>query len=149
MAEIYLLIQVGQVIGAWWTIGLLILSGVVGSWLMKREGRRAWLALQEALQRGRMPARELADGMLILIGGSLMLAPGFLSDVVGMVLILPVTRPIGRRLLTGLVTRKLTQGFAASGATFGAGRAPYGSSDQAPNARHPGDGDVIPGEVID
>lgn len=132
MLEIYVLIQVGQVIGPWWTIGLLILSGVAGSWLMKREGSRAWHALRTTLQRGRMPARELADGMLILIGGTLMLAPGFLSDLVGMALILPFTRPIGRRLLTGLVTRKLAE-------NFGAPR----------TARRPGDHEVVPGEVVD
>ncbi len=143
MVEIYVLVQVGQVIGVWQTIGLLILSGVVGAWLMKREGSRAWRALRSTLQRGQMPARELADGMLILIGGTLMLAPGFLSDLVGMALILPFTRPIGRRLLTGLLTRKL-------GTNLG-GRAHYtGSSDGAPHtAQRPGEHDVVPGEVVD
>lgn len=135
MLEIYVLIQVGQVVGPWWTILLLIVSGVVGSWLMKHEGTRAWRALRTALARGQMPTRELADGILILIGGTLMVAPGFLSDLVGMVLILPLTRPIGRRLLTGLITRKLS--VRLTGAT-GAG-----------TARRPGDHDVVPGEVVD
>ena len=96
LLEIFVLIQVGQVIGPWWTILLLVVSGVLGTWLIRREGGRAWRALSEALQTGRMPARELADGALILVGGTLMLAPGFVTDAVGMLLILPLTRPVAR-----------------------------------------------------
>ena len=59
--EIYVLIQVGQVIGPWWTILLLIADSILGGWLIKHEGRRAWLALTTALDSGRMPAKELAD----------------------------------------------------------------------------------------
>ena len=105
--EIYVIIQVGQVIGAWWTILLLIADSVFGSWLIAHEGRRAWLALTTALSSGRMPARELADGALILVGGTLMLSPGFVTDVFGIVLILPFTRPLARLALTRLVTRRL------------------------------------------
>src|SRR6195952_5988062 len=77
IVEIYVIIQVGQVIGAWWTILLLIADSVFGSWLIAHEGRRAWQALTTALSSGRMPAKELADGALILVGGTLMLSPGF------------------------------------------------------------------------
>ena len=80
LVEIYVLIQVGQVIGAWWTILLLIVDSILGGWLIRREGRRAWLALTTALNSGQMPARELADGALILVGGTLMLSPGFVTD---------------------------------------------------------------------
>ncbi len=80
LVEIYVLIQVGQVIGPWWTILLLIADSILGGWLIKHEGRRAWLALTTALNSGRMPAKELADGALILIGGTLMLSPGFVTD---------------------------------------------------------------------
>ncbi|WP_372728774.1 FxsA family protein [Nocardioides sp.] len=107
LAEIFVLIQVGQVIGAWWTIVLLVLDSVIGAWLVKREGARAWRELSGALQTGRMPAREIADGALILIGGTLMLTPGFVTDAVGIALILPVTRPVARRLLTTVVSRRL------------------------------------------
>jgi UPF0716 protein FxsA len=75
LVEIYVLIQVGQVIGAWWTILLLILDSLLGSWLIKREGGRAWQALRTALETGRMPARELADGALILVGAHSCSAP--------------------------------------------------------------------------
>jgi UPF0716 protein FxsA len=108
--EIYVIIQVGQVIGAWWTILLLIADSVFGSWLIRREGRRAWRALTTAIQSGRMPAAELADGALILVGGTLMLSPGFVTDAVGIVLILPFTRPVARRILTRVLSRRLLNG---------------------------------------
>jgi UPF0716 protein FxsA len=126
--EIYVIIQVGQVIGAAWTIVLLIADSIFGSWLIRREGRRAWQALTTALESGRMPATELADGALILIGGTLMLSPGFVTDAFGIVLILPATRPVARRLLTRVVSRRLVDG-----------RRP-GSGPQGP---------VIRGEVVD
>jgi UPF0716 protein FxsA len=104
--EIYVIIQVGQVIGAWWTILLLIADSIFGSWLIKHEGRRAWQALTTAIESGRMPAKELADGALILVGGTLMISPGFVTDVFGIFLILPFTRPLARRLLTRVVARR-------------------------------------------
>ena len=111
LVEIYVLIQVGQVIGPWWTILLLILDSLFGTWLIRREGGRAWLALRVALESGRMPARELADGALILVGGTLMLTPGFVTDAFGILLILPFTRPAARRMLTQLVSRRLLAGY--------------------------------------
>lgn len=146
VVEIYLLIQVGQTIGAWWTVLLLVAAGFLGSWLVKREGSRAWRALTEALSAGRMPARELADGALILIGGTLLLTPGFLSDVVGAFCILPFTRPLARTALTRVATRRLvgsvtTSTYTRTGAGFTAG----------PRARQrPGtDESVVRGEVVD
>ena len=130
LAEIYVLIQVGQVIGVWWTILLLVADSILGTWLIRREGGRAWRALQTALSSGRMPAKELADGALILIGGTLMLAPGFVTDAFGILLILPVTRPVARRLLTTVVARRLVVVPPSS-------------------RRPPGDGPVVPGEVVD
>jgi UPF0716 protein FxsA len=137
VAEIYVIIQIGQVIGPWWTILLLLADGLLGTWLVKREGRRAWTALRTALQAGRMPASELADGILILLGGTLMLAPGFLTDVVGMLCILPFTRPLGRRVLAGFVNRRLLGGAATGDAT----------KPRRPGGRQADD--VIRGEVID
>jgi UPF0716 protein FxsA len=107
IVEIYVLIQVGQVIGAWWTVLLLIADSIFGSWLLKREGTRAWRALQTALTEGRMPTRELADAALIVFGGTLMITPGFVTDLVGLVAILPFTRPLARRLLAAFVARRV------------------------------------------
>jgi UPF0716 protein FxsA len=105
--EIYVIIQVGQVIGPWWTILLLVVDSIFGTWLIRHEGGRAWRALRETLDAGRMPARELADGALILIGGTLVLAPGFVTDAFGILLILPFTRPLFRRALTAFVARRI------------------------------------------
>jgi len=140
LVEIYVLIQVGQVIGPWWTILLLILDSILGGWLIRHEGRRAWQALVAALDTGRMPARELSDGALILIGGTLMLSPGFVTDAMGIVLILPITRPLARRMLTRLVSRRL---LAGRGDGF-PGPRPPGTGP----ARGPG-GPVVQGEVVD
>jgi UPF0716 protein FxsA len=135
--EIYLLIQVGQAIGPWWTILLLIAAGFAGSYLVKHEGSRAWRALQEALAEHRMPAKELADGALILIGGTLLLTPGFLSDIVGAFAILPFTRPVARRMLTRVLTRK----FVAGGTVYA------GGVGQARRGAGPDD-TVVQGEVV-
>lgn len=107
LVEIYVIIQVGQAIGPWWTILLLIADSIFGSWLIAHEGRRAWRALNVALSSGQMPARELADGTLILVGGTLMLSPGFVTDAFGILLILPFTRPVARRMLTRVLSRRL------------------------------------------
>ena len=129
IVEIYVLIQVGQVIGAWWTVLLLVADSIFGSWLLKREGARAWRALQTARSEGRMPARERADAALIVFGGTLMITPGFVTDAVGLVAILPFTRPFARRLLTAVVTRRLVV---------------------VQDARRPGPpDDVVRGEVVD
>jgi len=147
LVEIYVLIQVGQVIGVWWTILLLIADSLFGGWLVKREGGRAWRALTDALGNGRMPARELADGALILIGGTLMLTPGFVTDAFGILLILPFTRPVFRRLLAGAVGRRLL----AAGPTSYAG--PAFSKGHRSNGSRPGPGSsggsVVQGEVVE
>ena len=140
LVEIYVIIQIGQVIGAWWTILLLIADSILGSWLVKREGGRAWQALRVALQEGRMPHKELADGILVLVGGLLMLTPGFVLDIVGVICILPFTRPIGRRFLSRLISRRLV-GVSYPGANPG----PRPGTQQRPG---PDDG-VVRGEVVD
>jgi len=142
VVEIYVLIQIGQVIGAWWTVLLLIADGFLGSWLMKREGTRAWTALRAALAERRMPARELADGALILIGGTLLVTPGFVSDVAGLFCVLPVTRPVARAGLTRYLTRRLlTTG------TTGSTRGKRGEDPRT--RRRPGPDSVVQGEVVD
>ena len=140
LVEIWAILQVGQLVGPWWTIALLVLDSMVGAWLIKREGGRAWQALRQALEGGRMPARELADAALILIGGTLMLSPGFVLDVAGILLILPFTRPVARRLLTSVVERRLVVVPA------------FGGPFEPDNGRRPGPpagGPVVKGDVVD
>lgn len=142
--EIYVLIQVGQVIGAWWTVLLLIADGFLGSWLMKHEGTRAWRSLREALEDRKMPARELADGVLILVGGTLLVTPGFITDVFGFFCVLPFTRPVARRALTRFLTRKFLTGPGAPGYVRVSGEA------TGPRTRQrPGPDGVVQGEVVD
>jgi UPF0716 protein FxsA len=107
LVEIYLLVQVGQVIGPLPTIALLVAVSVVGGLLLRREGARTWRAFRTALSSGRVPAAEVADGALVLLGGALMLTPGFATDVVGLACVLPGSRAVLRRLLTGVVARRL------------------------------------------
>jgi UPF0716 protein FxsA len=97
--EIYVIIQVGQAIGALWTIVLLIADSILGSLLMKSQGRAAWRRFQAALAEGRVPGREVLDGVLVIFGGAFLLTPGFCSDIVGALLLLPPTRAVIRRLL--------------------------------------------------
>jgi UPF0716 protein FxsA len=137
--EIYLIIQLGQAVGAWWTIAILLADGVLGSMLVRHEGARAWNGLQEALESGRMPAKELADGALILIGGTLLMTPGFISDIFGLFCVLPFTRPVARRGLSRVIARRLTfVGPPGMGPTFGPRPGP-----------DPRNGSVVQGEVVD
>lgn len=140
--ELAILIQLGQLVGPWWTILILLADAALGSWLVKHEGRRAWRGLQDAIASHRMPATELADGALILVGGTLLITPGFISDAAGLFLILPFTRPLARRLLTRVITRRLTVLDLGAGPVT----APRAGRRAAPP---PGRGDVIQGEVVD
>ncbi|WP_327582000.1 FxsA family protein [Nonomuraea sp. NBC_00507] len=143
--EIWLLIQVGSVIGGPATVALLIADSLLGAWIVRREGRRAWRALQEALQSGRMPNRELADGGLVLVGGALLLTPGFFTDVFGFLCVLPFTRPMMRRLGAWFFERRVKKMAAAS---------PYANlfppppGAAAPQGEAPHGGRVVHGEVI-
>ena len=96
--EIYLLIQVGDRIGVVPTVAILVVEAVVGGWLMRREGSRAWKALDGAFRSGRVPTGELADAALVLVGGVLLMLPGFVSDVLGLFFLIPFTRPFARKV---------------------------------------------------
>jgi UPF0716 protein FxsA len=106
LVELWVIVQVGQAIGILNTFGLLILSGVVGGWLMKREGLAVWRRAQASIERGQVPTKELIDGVLILAGGALMLAPGFITDIVGMLLLLPPVRAAVRALVRRRIARR-------------------------------------------
>ena len=137
--EIAAIIAVGKAIGGWQTLVLLLVESALGAWLVRREGARAWKALTTALNTGQMPSRQLADAALVLVGGTLLLAPGFLTDIVGFFFILPFTRPIARTLLEAAVAKRLL------GGVFG-GRGPGASG--GPGGQPPSGPDVIEGEVL-
>jgi UPF0716 protein FxsA len=140
--EIWLLIQVGQAIGGWQTLLLLVLDSLLGAWLLRREGRRTWRAFRLALDERRVPAREVADGVLVIIGGTLLITPGFLSDIVGLLFLLPPTRAAIRPVLTRLFARRLGVGGLVA-RTGSRGRPASAYSDPNP---HP---TVVEGEVVE
>ena len=107
LAELAVLIAVGDVIGLWPTLLLLLVVSVAGAWLAKREGMAAWRRFQLALAEARVPTVEVADGAMILLAGALLLTPGFLTDVAGVLLLLPPTRALARRLAPRIAERRL------------------------------------------
>jgi len=129
IAELFVIIQVGEWIGVWPTLLLLLLDAIVGSWLLKHEGRAAWRRFNQALAERRVPAKEVADGFLVILGGALLIAPGFLSDIVGVLLLIPVTRAVARRVLYRFtVGRVAVVGFPGGASWSGFGGAPRGGA---------------------
>lgn len=104
-AEVGLMILIGSQIGWWWVLGIIIATAVLGAVLMNLEGRKAWRALAGAFGSGRMPSGELADAALVLLGGMLLIGPGFISDATGLLLLLPITRPAARSLVAFVIAR--------------------------------------------
>src|SRR6476661_8201137 len=99
IAELYVIVQVGQAIGLWPTLALLLADALLGSFLLKHQGRGAWQRFNQALAERRFPGKEVVDGLLIVVGGTLLLTPGFLTDIAGVILLVPPTRAVVRRLL--------------------------------------------------
>lgn len=112
IVELWFILQVASVIGGWETLALLLVEGVVGGWLIKRQGRSVVSRVDARLRARDLPTKELADGFLILTAGVLMLTPGFLTDIVGFALIFPPTRAIARVALLRRFTAKLGEGLA-------------------------------------
>lgn len=121
IVELYVILQVGQLLGVLPTIGLLVAVGVSGAWLVKREGLGVWRRVQRQLERGELPTAEVVDGFLILTAGALMLTPGFITDVVGLVLLVPPGRALVRAALQRRYRHRpvVAGGVSASAAGFG------------------------------
>jgi UPF0716 protein FxsA len=107
LAELAVILAVGDVLGFVPTLVLLLVVSMAGAWLAKREGLAAWRRFQLAMGQGRIPTVEVADGAMVLLAGALLLTPGFLTDVVGILLLLPPTRAMARRLAPRLAARRL------------------------------------------
>jgi UPF0716 protein FxsA len=99
IAELYVILKVGDLIGILPTIALLVADSLLGSWLMRTQGRVVWRRFQETMEAGRLPHREVFDGVLVIFGGAFLITPGFLTDIVGVLLLLPPTRALFRRWL--------------------------------------------------
>jgi UPF0716 protein FxsA len=99
LAELYVIYQVGDAIGILPTLALLVLDSLLGAWLLRSQGRATWNRFQTTMQAGRIPHREVFDGVLVIFGGAFLITPGFLTDIVGVFLLLPPTRSVFRRWL--------------------------------------------------
>jgi UPF0716 protein FxsA len=106
LAELYVIIQVGQAFGALNTIALLIAISAAGAWLAKREGVAVWRRFQRQVESGSVPGKEMADGVMILFAGALMMTPGFLTDVLAICLLLPPVRAVIRGALMRQAARR-------------------------------------------
>ena len=117
LAELYVILKVGDAIGVLWTIGLLVADSLIGSVLLRTQGRVVWRRFNEALTQGRMPHREVIDGVLVIFGGAFLLTPGFITDVVGLLLLLPPTRAVIRRVVVRRLGRRVVTGVVEGRAT--------------------------------
>jgi UPF0716 protein FxsA len=122
-AELYVILVAADTFGVLETVAALVIIGFAGAWLCKQQGFAVLSRIQTALNEGRIPTRDLQNGGLILLAGALLLTPGFLGDVVGILLLLPPTRAIARtflaRALRGRLKVATAAGPAAQGAWFG------------------------------
>ena len=115
LAELYVILKVGDAIGAIWTILLLAADSVLGSILLRAQGRSVWRRFNAALADGKMPHREGIDGGLVVFGGAFLITPGFITDVVGILLLVPPTRAVIRRLLVSRLGRRIAVSAATRG----------------------------------
>ncbi|BBH21480.1 hypothetical protein Back11_28250 [Paenibacillus baekrokdamisoli] len=108
--ELWGIIKMGNLIGGWATFGLILLTGFAGAQFARSEGRKALLDVQQQLQSGHPPGHAMLNGLCVLIGGLLLMLPGFLTDIVGITLLLPFTRPFYRFQMLRFIERKLRNG---------------------------------------
>jgi UPF0716 protein FxsA len=131
--ELFVAIQVAGAIGVLATVVLLLLSWPLGSWALRSQGRAAWRRLGDAVSAGRSPDREVLDGVLVLLGGVLLILPGFISDVVGVLALLPPTRALMRRGLA----RNLRSRVVVSATRFTDASRPYDVDSTATDVDQP------------
>jgi UPF0716 protein FxsA len=124
LVELYVILKVGDAIGVVWTILILAADSVLGSLLLRSQGRAVWRRFNDALAAGKMPHREVVDGVLVIFGGALLITPGFVSDVVGLVLLVPPTRALVRRLAVRRLGRRVALGVAGPRQPGAAGAPP-------------------------
>jgi UPF0716 protein FxsA len=115
IAELYLIYLVGDAIGVWQTLLLLAADSVLGSLLLRSQGRSVWKRFNDALATGRMPHREVVDGVLVIFGGAFLITPGFLTDILGLILFIPPTRSAVRRLVMRRIGRRVEVGSRGRG----------------------------------
>ena len=128
IAELYVIIKVGGAIGIGPTLLILIADSLAGAILLRSQGRAAWVRFNRALSEGRMPHKEVFDGVLIILGGALLLTPGFITDIFGLILLIPPTRALVRAFAVRVVRGRMAAG----------GRVAYFGYGPARSRRRPG-----------
>ncbi len=108
--ELYLLIKIGSIIGAFKTVVIIIGTGFLGAYLAKKEGLAILRNIKKCLERGEMPAYHLIEGLLVLIAGVMLLTPGFLTDIFGFLMLFPGSRQIFIKMMINYLNRKIEKG---------------------------------------
>lgn len=110
LVELYILIEAGRIIGVVPTISLILMTGIAGAWLARSQGVELLRQIQNEMARGQMPAMALIDGAMVLVGGLLLLTPGFFTDLLGFSFLVPQTRDYWRRILSAWLQKQIAQG---------------------------------------
>ncbi|WP_438970576.1 FxsA family protein [Methylophaga sp.] len=137
LIEIFFLIQVGQVIGAGWTIFLVVGTAVLGAFLLRLQGFQTLQRAQTSMARGEIPAIEMLEGLCLLVSGALLLTPGFVTDSLGFLLLIP---PVRRAMIVQMLKNKQMLFTSRGSANF---------YQQRPGSKSRNDDNVIEGEVVD
>jgi UPF0716 protein FxsA len=114
LAELYVIWQVGDAIGVPLTLLILAVDSIIGTLLLKSQGRAVWRRFNEAMAAGRIPHREVLDGVMVIFGGAFLITPGFITDVIGILLLLPPTRFVMRKLLVRALGGRVAIGVAGA-----------------------------------
>lgn len=145
LAELFLLLRVAEYTGVWTTLWIVILTGLLGSILARREGVKAWIRFHQAMAAGRMPSREIQDGLMIVAAGALLLTPGLMTDAVGFALLLPA----GREWIRRQVVQRYLRQFDLHVVNLGDPTPPDWSDDEFPSDRSHPDAELRDGPTID
>src|SRR5262245_7379553 len=138
IAELYVIIKVGEAIGILPTLLLLIGDALLGSWLLRHQGRAAWVRFNRALAENRLPHKEVIDGVLVIFGGALLLTPGFITDIFGLILLIPPTRALVRAMSTRFFLARLSMGPRAAHWGYSKVRGRGGGAPGDAGSRGPG-----------
>jgi UPF0716 protein FxsA len=111
LLDLFLVVQLSRFVGFWETVLLIILSGIAGAWLAKQQGAFVWRSIQRDLAEGRVPDQGLLDGIIVLFAGGMLAAPGFLTDFLGLLLLLPPVRLPIKRLARRYMERAIVRTF--------------------------------------
>lgn len=156
IAEMAVLIKVGGLIGVLNTVGLVLLTAVIGAWLLRQQGLATLLKANQRLNSGELPAKEVAEGLILAVGGALLLTPGFITDTIGFLCLLPGSRHwLASQALKRMVVSGQTRGFhfRAGGGAGPFGQDPFGGGENPFGRQHPfdrdRDGNIIEGEYQD